>query len=58
MLYIIYFDPYRVRKATKNDLESSNAFRFVHHLAEAAATTATKATAAPASGRGLKPRRV
>ena len=26
--------------------------------AEAAATTATEATAAPASGRGLKPRRV
>jgi hypothetical protein len=32
MLYIIYFEPYRVRKATKNDLESSNAFRFVSHL--------------------------
>jgi hypothetical protein len=32
MLYIIYFDPYRVRKTTKNDLESSNAFRFVSHL--------------------------
>jgi hypothetical protein len=29
---IVNFDPHRVRKATKNHLESSNASRFVSHL--------------------------
>ena len=29
---IVNFDPHRVRKATKNHLESSNASRFVPHL--------------------------